>query len=203
MEGLSIEQRLTELETKVERILQTLAGQGGIPTKLVAASPVAPGVYAYFGAGWFDATGFAVKYGTLGHYHTGADLNLPGYQDSGKPVYATADGYLKFIGKMVGWEAQLVVIEHDDGGRKVWTRYAHIVPDANLSHEAYVKRGDRLGVIADYNHDGPKGDHLHFDVALTDLGAQPGDWPGVDLARLKATYLDPLQWLVDHQPPTG
>ena len=95
----------------------------------------------------------------------------------------------------------IAVIEHVDGGALVWTRYAHIVIGNDFVCDGKpIKRGQALGYIADYNKDGPKGDHVHFDVGLLNLGEHPGDWPGLDLPRLKRTYADPLQWLKDHKP---
>lgn len=148
-----------------------------------------------YGLDWFDATGYATFYKSNGVdcYHTGADLNRPAYQDSGKQVYAAADGRVVFQGTVQGWQAQVVVIRHVlEDGSIIWTRYAHIKTDQALD---VVKRGDRLGLIADYTPVGPQGDHLHFDVAKIDLGERPGDWPGIDKARLLASYIDPAMWL--------
>lgn len=149
-----------------------------------------------YGLDWFDATGYAAFYKSNGVdcYHTGADLNRPAYQDSGKQVYAAADGRVAFQGTVQGWQAQVVVIRHAlEDGSLIWTRYAHIKTDYTFDHD--VKRGDRLGLIADYVPVGPQGDHLHFDVATVDLGERPGDWPGMDKARLVRNYKDPAAWL--------
>lgn len=204
---LSVEQRLTLLEARMNNVeAALLAGSvpGARPPRLVASSPVDPTAFGRWGVtddrAWWDATPYATKYGDKGHYHTGADLNLAAFADSGKPVYAAADGIVRFAGVVSGWQQALVVVEHNDAGELCWTRYAHISVDANVRVGQSVARGQVLGVIADYLPAGPAGDHLHFDVAKIDLGTKPDDWPGIDLARLKRDYVDPMQWLRGHQP---
>lgn len=148
-----------------------------------------------FGLDWFDATGYARYYSAAGPaaYHTGCDLNRPNLADSGHPVFAAADGLIVFAGTVPGWQGQVLVIQHwIEDGALIWTRYAHI---ADVCQAEAVRRGDLVGYIADYNRDGPRGDHLHFDVARIDLGARPGDWPGTDKSLLLADYIDPAAWL--------
>ena len=131
-ESLSTDQRVALLESRVNHLEDALAqflsgASGAKPEKLIASSPVMPDVFGAFGGDWFDATGFAALYNNNTAYHTGADLNLPAFKDSGRPVYAAADGVCRFAGTVAGWQGQVVVIEHIDGGALVWTRYAHIV----------------------------------------------------------------------------
>lgn len=147
--------------------------------------------------GWFDATGFGTYYTASGKpaYHTGADLNLPGYADSRKPVFASATGEVVAVGKWPGWFGIMVVLKHDIG---VWTRYAHL-GTVNVERGDVVTRGTQLGTIGDYPPTGGPNDHLHFDVARVDLGAKPGDWPGVDIERLKRSYVDPKEWINTHR----
>jgi len=150
-------------------------------------------------AKWWDATGFgkntAPAYVTSQNaYHTGADLNLDS-QDAGKPVYASANGYVVFTGAVAGWQGLMVVIKHIDG---IWTRYAHL---RNLTVQVGTNctAQTKLGEITDYTPlNSPSGDHVHFDVSVIDLGAHPADWPKMDLARLERDYRDPKQWITDH-----
>lgn len=169
-------------------------------SRVLFASPVTgtvsdtPNVY---GSDWFDATGYCTLYKSNGIdcFHTGADLNRPGYQDSGALVHAAADGEIVFNGVIQGWQQSVVVIKHTlEDGSFVWTRYAHIKA-VGIVLSSYIARGNQIGIIADYTPLGPQGDHLHFDVAKIDLGARPGDWPGMDKARLVASYYDPAKWL--------
>jgi murein DD-endopeptidase MepM/ murein hydrolase activator NlpD len=120
-------------------------------------------------------------------------MNRPAYADAGAPVYAAADGEIVFAGEVPGWQGQVIVIRHTlEDGSRIWTRYAHI---RDVAQSSMVKRGDRIGTIDDYNKDGAPNDHLHFDVARIDLGAKPGDWPGLDKTRLFDTYINPATWL--------
>jgi murein DD-endopeptidase MepM/ murein hydrolase activator NlpD len=149
-----------------------------------------------FGLDWFDATGFATLYEPSGkkQYHTGVDLNRPNYADSGAQVYAAADGEVVYAGVVSGWQGQVVCLKHAlEDGTFIWSRYAHI--EAFVMRGAQIKRGSLVGKIADYNRDGPKGDHLHFDVARIDLREMPGDWPGLDKVGLLRDYLDPAKVL--------
>jgi hypothetical protein len=43
--------------------------------------------------------------------------------------------------------------------------------------------------------------HLHYDVAVIDLGKNPADWPGDDQGRVMRDYLDPLAFTAAHRPP--
>jgi murein DD-endopeptidase MepM/ murein hydrolase activator NlpD len=164
------------------------------PERVLFASPVTGKVGDVFGVGWFAAVNFAEKYGALGHYHTGVDLNLPGYADAGKPVMAAANGRVVFAGHVGGWQGDIVIIEHVlEDASKVWTRYAHI--NATIGTVSAITRGEVIGTIADYTPTGkPEGDHLHYDVSHKDLGATPDDWPGNALGRVYADYVDPVKW---------
>lgn len=169
------------------------------PARVVFCSPVTGKIEAVnipFGSDWFDATGYCKLYnsGNVSAYHTGVDLNRPNYLDSGAAVFAAADGVVKFCGHIQDWQGDIVVIEHRlEDGALIWTRYAHLQQLA--TYNASIRRGQQIGTIADYNRDGPRGDHLHFDVARLDLSIMPGDWPGQDKARVAADYIDPVAWL--------
>lgn len=143
---------------------------------------------------WVDATGYGTRYtDSAGKpaYHTGADLNLnkPVYDsDAGKPVYAAADGVVTFAGYKSVWNG-IVIVKHLDGK---CTRYAHVAGIIVASGQR-VTRGQQLAVVG-HPVGGPN--HLHFDIANIDLTNIPGDWPGMDLARLKRDYVDPLPFIV-------
>ena len=155
-----------------------------------------------FGLDWFDAVGYCKLYSSSSNtqaYHTGADLNRPAWKDSGANVYASADGEIVYAGTLSGWQGQVVVIKHTlETGALAWTRYAHIAI-SGLMVGSYVKQGAVIGTIADYLPIGAANDHLHFDVAHDDLGSRPGDWPGMDKARILAQYADPVVWLKDRR----
>ncbi len=163
-----------------------------------AGSKVWPGL-------WFDATGFATRYtdsGGSAAYHTGADLNLNKPQwnaDAGMPVYAAASGEVVFAGSKSVW-GNIVIIRHDPlttGGAYVYSRSAHL---ATVSVRAgqRVQRGDPIGTIGK-----PSGgtEHLHFDISPTEaLFNNAGDWPRLDLTRLKRDYIDPKDFILRNRP---
>lgn len=152
---------------------------------------------------WVDATGFGTYYTATGRgaYHTGVDLNLnkPAWDsDRGAPVYAAADGRVVVATANSPWgdENGMVVILHEmPGGRFVWSRYAHVERIAVAAGEI-VRRGAQIAQIG--NGGGRYPYHLHFDISTADLGIKPGDWPGLDLARLKRDYVDPRVWIAEH-----
>lgn len=147
---------------------------------------------------WYDATGYAKRYEIkpgVWHYHTGADLNLPGYADVKAPVYAAADGEVVFVGVGTGTWGKLVVIKHTlEDGSQVWSRHAHL-GDWQVAMKQRIKRGEQIGIVGDFAPVGPPGDHHHFDIAKIDLGAKPSDWPGADLQRVIRDYHPPLEFI--------
>lgn len=201
-ESLTIDQRLALLESRVNELERITAGalQGGNgarPERLVMSWPTGD-ITRRTLEPWFDATGYGVLYNGGKAYHTGHDLNLSGYGDSGARVVAVADGEIVFAGVVNGWQGWVVVIRHAlEDGRLFWTRYAHI---KDVTPIGKVKRGDLLGYIADYKPAGKQGDHLHIDGAWKDLGKAPGDWPGLDLQRLRVDYFDLIKMIEERLP---
>lgn len=155
-----------------------------------AASKLWPGA-------WFDATGYATLRPN-GDYHTGVDLNLPNFKDTGEIVRACADGVVMFSGQLSAW-GYVVVVEHTlDDQTKRWSRYAHLNGHQPMAVPgAVVKRGEYLAVIGDYGKVGPQEDHVHYDIAKKNLSTAPGDWPGNDKARVLRDYEDPLAFTRD------
>ena len=154
---------------------------------------------------WFDATGFATRYtdsGGSAAYHTGADLNLNTPQwntDAGLPVYAIASGVVTFAASKNIWN-NIVIIRHDPlkpGGAFVYSRSAHLAR-IGVQVGQRVQRGDQIGTIGK-----PSGgtEHLHFDISPTEaLFNNAGDWPGLDLARLRRDYVDPKSHILQNRP---
>lgn len=157
---------------------------------------------------WIDATGFCTYYNATGAwaYHTGADLNLnrPAFDaDAHAPVHSIADGLVVAAELLPAW-GHVICIRHDAPGGTVWSRYAH-VENVTVKSGLAVIGGQQIAQIG--NAEGRYPYHLHFDIAMIDLGAAPGDWPGVDKARLLKTYHDPKQYILDNHldggDPTG
>ncbi|MCA9892615.1 MAG: peptidoglycan DD-metalloendopeptidase family protein [Anaerolineae bacterium] len=155
--------------------------------------------------GWLDASPYAQLYfeGTPSQaYHTGADLNFGRpYEDRGMPVYATASGVVVYQADLRPW-GNITIIRHDPlkatNGRVMYSRYGHM-QNVRVNVGDRVKRGQQIAEVGDGG--GRFIPHLHFDlVATTVLELSPGDWPGMDLARLKKHYVDPKVFIQSNRP---
>ncbi len=202
-------QRIRDLSQQLSNELADLQTFLSLPDVVLTDLPIAPQPRLVMSwpcgditrrtlAPWFDATGYATLYNGGKAYHTGHDINFAAYGDSGAPVFAVADGEIVFAGVVKGWQGEVVVIRHKlEDGRPFWTRYAHI---KDVTPIGPVKRGDLLGYIADYLPAGKINDHLHIDGSWKDLGKVPGDWPGLDLERLKVDYFDLMKMIGERLP---
>lgn len=153
---------------------------------------------------WFDATGYAVWYGTTGGaYHTGADLNLnkPTWDsDKNALVYAAGAGVVVFAGRPGGSWGQVVILRHDPlpTGEVVWSRYAHL-SEMLVAEGMRIGRGGSLGRVG--NADGRFAYHLHFDIARNAIiESQPGHWPGGNLAEVLRIYHNPQTFIKQNRP---
>lgn len=152
---------------------------------------------------WFDATGYAVRYPPemrRDDWHTGADLNLnePHYNADARALcFACADGVIVAAGTYPLW-GKIAVIRHDGVPEigTVWSRYAHL-ESLRVQTGEIVTRGQPIGTIG--NAEGRTAWHLHYDLARVDLGERPTDWPGTDIKRLRQTYFDPRQFILEHR----
>ena len=107
--------------------------------------------------------------GSIGHYgwrkhpilnrrikHDGLDLGC----NVGCPIYATADGVVKYV--RTGWNGGYgteVVIDHGVGGYK--TKYTHL-KKALLKRGTQVKRGDKIALSGSTGRS--TGPHLHYEI---------------------------------------
>lgn len=155
---------------------------------------------------WFDATGFDRLYrvGTPNQaYHTGADLNMnePYWDaDAHSPVYAAASGVVVFADRLPGW-GNVIVIRHDpliSTGQVLYGRYAH-VEGVRVQVGDRVVRGQQICKVG--NADGLFTYHLHFDLSPTAvLETQPWHWPRMNRTELRANYVNPLEFILNHRP---
>jgi len=86
-------------------------------------------------------------------YHSGIDIA----SERGQPVYATADGTVRHIGRR-GAYGNLIVIDH---GFRLETRYGHLLKYL-VRAGAKVQRGDVIGLIGATGR--TTGYHLHYEV---------------------------------------
>lgn len=145
---------------------------------------------------WYDFNPIGSRY-RLGNgwaVHTGADLNRVGgtSADKNQPVYAVADGIVRYSAIRGTWKG-LVVVEHPVAGENpVYARYAHLHQLAFRAGDV-VKRGDVVGKVTEFVTNNY---HLHFDMSRDPiLVSQPGHWPGDNAALVKRVYLDGLEFI--------
>ena len=159
--------------------------------------------------GWRDATGYGPQtpqnyVNNYRAYHTGVDLNYGSLPDSdfGMNVFSSASGVVVFANSLSTW-GNIVIIQHDPlrsvTGLVMYGRYAHLNAIA-VQVGQRVTRGQVIGTVGkgEFNRFAA---HLHFDLSpTTTLTRSPGDWPGLDLARLQRTYVDPKAFIINNRP---
>jgi len=176
-----------------------MGGQGAIPQAYFdwpVGTPVERAQHDRLPGAWVDATGYAQAYKNNGRteYHTGIDFNLntPKFDsDAHAPVFAAADGVVVHSGALAVW-GNVIVIMHDWHSPIIWTRYAH-GESVKVKAGQSVKRGDQICNVG--NAGGKMPYHVHYDVAIIDLGKRPGDWPGPNMQRVKDGYLNPVEFM--------
>ncbi len=98
----------------------------------------------------------------LREFHSGADIAGP----KGTPIYATADGRVKFAGRK-GRLGKTVIIDHGDG---VETLYGHL--DAyKVRRGQRIKRWDMIGLMGRSGR--ATGPHLHYEVRISKRSVNP------------------------------
>lgn len=146
-------------------LLLLVAGLIAAPPVQTARTRVADGFDQPVGKP--DADGYYKSRGFRARYHMGEDWNGAegGNTDKGKPVYATANGYVVLARDMrMGW-GNLVIIRHafiEEGEMKFADSvYAHL--DRILIKEnQQVVRGQQVGTIGTAHGMYPA--HLHFEI---------------------------------------
>lgn len=128
-------------------------------------------------------------------YHTGIDAVIAEGSSARQPIYAITGGVVTFARRVPNstWGNVLVIQHTDGGGMHFYSRYGH-------DDDFLVNEGDKvcLGQMVAHvgNAFGVFAYHLHFDISLTEtLLVHPADWPGLDLERLRQTYIDPIAFL--------
>lgn len=103
--------------------------------------------------------------------HEGLDFVAP----VGTPVYATADGVVKFAGVKNNGYGIHVDVDHQHGFA---SKYAHLSKVA-VREGQRVKRGDLLGLVG--NTGLSKGPHLHYEISRVGKKIDPIDYFYSDL----------------------
>jgi murein DD-endopeptidase MepM/ murein hydrolase activator NlpD len=127
-------------------------------------------------------------------YHLGEDISVPEWT----PVYAAADGYVKFVEYRQGNKyGGCVVIEHRlPDGKLVYTNYGHLKAQGLIGSNRDVRKGERIGYIATTGENGGNyAPHLHFGVYLGSYSG--GILPGY--ASSTAGWTKPSDFILSHQ----
>lgn len=149
--------------------------------------------------GWVVTNGFRNEYrlspnGVPGpvQVHPGIDILMPNAQEYGLPVYAVADGTVRYARMASGSWGRVALIEHRGG---IWSQYAHL-STVLVGEGAIVERGKVIGNVGDA--EGRFAAHLHFELRKKNVGATAWPqsiYPGNVAAQHKfvaENYLDPI-----------
>ncbi|HOJ92915.1 MAG TPA: peptidoglycan DD-metalloendopeptidase family protein [Dictyoglomaceae bacterium] len=110
-------------------------------------------------------------------FHSGVDI----VAIWGSPVYATADGFVAYV----GWESgygKVVKINH---GRGIVTYYAHL-SSYSVKTGQYVKKGQLIGHVGSTGTS--IGPHLHYEVRRNGSPVNPNAYLSVDLIKVGKLY---------------
>lgn len=156
------------------------------------------------GKGWgVTGYGFLDWSSYSGTWHPGEDWNMYGSPtaDLGKPVYAVANGIVRFSG-FNSAQGNIIMIEHHlPDGRTVWSQYAHL-------EQRWVAEGEIVGrrqIIGTVGR-GPNNrfsPHLHFEIKIKYL-PQNG-WPRTNgqawpKAKVREYWAHPSEFIKAHRP---
>ncbi len=126
--------------------------------------------------------------------HLGDDWNAVtgGNSDLGDPIYAIANGYVRFAEDVGGGWGNVIRILHQlPNGKFYESLYAHC-DEILIDSKGYVKRGQQIGTIG--NADGAYLAHLHFEIR-EDIDLPIGGGYSEDAAG----YLDPTKFIESHR----
>ena len=98
------------------------------------------------------------------HFHTGIDMKRPGRNYVNEPIYPVAKGIV--ISKRTDGPYGQLIVEHEIGGRMVWTVYEHVAGIAvNLGSAVDpMKPMARFFNKAELTKYGWQFDHVHLEV---------------------------------------
>lgn len=117
-------------------------------------------------------------------YHAAEDYKQP----AGTPVYAIADGWISFSGRMGGY-GWLIIVDHPSVN--IYSLYGHLSPSRwKLQTGTVVSKGDIIAYLGDPDENGgsaksPLEPHLHFGIRT----GQRHDYPGRGEWRFQAGWI--------------
>jgi 4-aminobutyrate aminotransferase-like enzyme/Ser/Thr protein kinase RdoA (MazF antagonist) len=122
--------------------------------------------------------------------HLGMDLFL----QPNSPIYAPLDGKIHSFQNNEGNldYGPTIILEHEinDGKLKFFTLYGHLSPESlnDIYKGLIVKKGELIGQVGLFEHNGGWPPHLHFQI-ITDMLGRKGDFPGVISENQRAVWL--------------
>lgn len=159
---------------------------------------------------WLLTLGYNQRYSLLGResLHTGDDLVNRRGKTLGQQLYAVANGTVvsaKREGKAPNWGSwgNVIIIRHDplvSTGQVVYSRYGH-VDNMQVKAGDRVIRGQHIANIGDAYGVFKNAPHIHFDISPSRiLETAPGDWPWLDVNRIKRDYTSPGGFIAANRP---
>lgn len=112
------------------------------------------------------ASGWGMRYHPIlkvKKFHWGVDFSAP----RGTPIYATADGKIRFTKTNYGGYGKEIEIDHGFGYR---TKYAHM-QSFTVKKGQKVKRGEQIGTVG--NTGRSTAPHLHYEVIYNNKKVNP------------------------------
>ncbi|MDM8532462.1 peptidoglycan DD-metalloendopeptidase family protein, partial [Anaerolineales bacterium HSG25] len=151
-------------------------------------------------------------------YHAAEDWSNPSGATAGEPVYAVAEGVVRYA-NFANYPGDVVIIEHLLPDGKVWfSMYGHM-GNHDVNQGDVVTRGQRIGTIYYW----PDNSHLHFEIrhfymedeingensALSrhrNYPPGPGYWPVGTFRDTEERppdrgWIEPRSFIVDHKRP--
>lgn len=127
--------------------------------------------------------GITSKYGDRIHpisgnqrFHHGIDLRA----NIGTPIYAPADGFVKYSAMSNTGYGYLIILVHNYGFE---TRFAHMLDKDIVKVGQRVKKGDLIGYTGNTGYS--TGPHLHYEVRFLDYTLDP-----INFIRFKNIFYD-------------
>jgi len=147
-----------------------------------------------FPVGKANAIGYYNAQGFTKNNHLGEDWNGVGggNSDLGDPIYAIADGYVKYAKQGVtGWGNVIRIVHTLPNGNQYESLYAHC-DKIIVKKKNWVRKGQKIGTIGNVN--GKYLAHLHFEIR-DDIHMGTGK----GYAKNTKGYLNPTSFIKAHK----
>jgi murein DD-endopeptidase MepM/ murein hydrolase activator NlpD len=174
----------------------------------VSPAAIADGFRFPLNGSWSVIQDFGAWNNSFGGYHLAEDAQAT----AGTPVYAAANGTIKFAGTGVSGYGGIILIEHNTGTETVVSLYGHLSARIGLQvTSGEVSKGQLIAYVAYDDEDGGSwGPHLHFGIRKGAYSTQQicGHWPyvgysqscaGITDEQYRDLWYDPTNFVNAHQ----